>query len=73
MPYDSLNVGVGDGDTNTLAGEPTVGTQPTPDDAYLYSSWTGAYCDGSLGTGTFRLDAGCWTGYQPLFKVTATD
>jgi hypothetical protein len=72
-PYDSLNVGVGDGDTSTPEGEPSVGTQPLPDDAYLNSSWTGAYCDGSLGTGTFRLDAGCWTGYQPLFKVTATD
>ncbi len=70
-PYDSLNVGVGDGDTSTPLGEPTVGSQPTPDDAYLNSSWDGAYCDGSLGTGTFRLDAGCWTGYQPLFKVTA--
>jgi hypothetical protein len=72
-PYDSLNVGVGDGDTTTPAGEPTVGTQPTPDDAYVNSTWTGAYCDGSLGTGTFRFDAGCWTGYQPLFKVRATD
>ncbi len=71
-PYDSLNVGVGDGDTSTPEGEPTVGTQPQPDDAYLNSSWTGAYCDGSLGTGTFRLDAGCWTGYQPLYKVTAS-
>ena len=29
--------------------EPTVGTQPTPDDAYLNSSSIGAYCDGSLG------------------------
>ena len=27
-PYDSLNVGVGDGDTSTPEGEPTVGTQP---------------------------------------------
>jgi hypothetical protein len=71
--YDSLNVGVGDGNTSTPVGEPTVGTQPTPDDAYVNGSGAGAYCDGSLGTGTFRLDAGCWTGFQPLFKVTATD
>ena len=54
-------------------GEPTAGTQPRPDDAYLNSSFAGAYCDGALGTGTFRLDEGCWTGYQPLFRVTATD
>ena len=65
-PYDSLNVG-------TFGSAPSVGTQPRPDDAYLYSTWTGAYCDGSLGTGTFRLDEGCWTGFQPAFKVAATD
>jgi hypothetical protein len=30
------------------------------------------YCDGGTGgTGTFRLDAGCWTGYQPAFQVKA--
>ena len=71
--YDSLNVGLGDGDASTPVGEATIGTLPTPDDAYVNSSWDGAYCDGSLGTGTFRLDAGCSTGYQPLFKVTATN
>jgi hypothetical protein len=65
-PYDSLNVG-------TFGNAPSVGTQPRPDDAYLYSTSTGAYCDGSLGTGTFRLDEGCWTGFQPAFKVAATD
>jgi hypothetical protein len=64
-PYDSLNVG--------LVGNPTVGTAlPTANDAYLNSSWSGAYCDGNLGTGTFRLDAGCWGGYLPAFKVTAS-
>jgi hypothetical protein len=63
--YDSLNVG-----TSDVA--PRAGAQPQPDDAYQDSSWTGAYCDnGAAGTGTFRLDAGCWTGYQPAFKVTA--
>jgi hypothetical protein len=61
-PYDSLNLG--------LTGTPTVGSQPQPEDAYLSSTWTGAYCDNGLtGTGTFRLDAGCWAGDQPLFKV----
>ena len=64
-PYDSLNVGLGDGDTSTPLGEPTVGTQPSPDDAYLNSSWTGAYCDGSLGTGAFRLDAATTTPPAP--------
>jgi hypothetical protein len=63
-PYDALNVG--------LDGAPSVGTQPLPDDAYLDSTWGGAYCDGgSGGTGTFRLDAGCWTGFQPAFQVRA--
>lgn len=65
-PYDSLNVGT--------APSPTVGTPlPTADDAYLDSTWGGAYCDnGASGTGTFRLDAGCWTGYLPAFKVEAS-
>jgi hypothetical protein len=64
-PYDSLNVGT--------SGAPTVGTAlPTANDAYQNSSWNGAYCDnGSGGTGTFRLDAGCWTGFLPAFKITA--
>jgi hypothetical protein len=65
--YDSLNVGLGDSPA-------AVGSQPTPDDAYLNSSDGSQYCDGGTnGTGTFRLDAGCWTGYQPAFKVTATN
>lgn len=65
-PYDSLNVGT--------APSPSVGTaEPSADDAYLDSTWGGAYCDsGAGGTGTFRLDAGCWTGYLPAFKVEAS-
>lgn len=64
--YDSLNVGlVGDA--------PTVGSQPTPGDAYQSSTWAAAYCDnGADGTGTFRQDVGCWTGFQPAFEVTPT-
>lgn len=63
--YDSLNVG--------LANALTVGTDPQPNDAYLNSSWGGAYCDsGTAGTGTFRLDSGCWTGYQPAIEVSAS-
>lgn len=59
--YDSLNVG--------LNSPPTVGTDPLPNDAYLYSTGPG-YCDGGAGgANVFRLDAGCWTGYQPAIKV----
>jgi hypothetical protein len=61
-PYDSLNVGV--------TGEPTIGSDPLPEDAYLSSTWAGAYCDGGAGgTGSLRLDAGCWGGYQPQLEV----
>ena len=64
-PYDSLNVG-------TEPGPPSVGTMPLPDDAYLNSATGGQYCDGGAGgTGFFRLDAGCWTGFQPAIKVSA--
>jgi hypothetical protein len=57
--YDSLNV--------ALASPASVGTNAQPDDAYVNSSWSGAYCNGA--TGSFRLDTGCWTGYQPAIKV----
>lgn len=65
-PYDSLNVG-----TNPT---PSVGTaEPTPDDAYYNTSFAGFYCDGGTGgTGTFRLDEDCWTGFLPAFKVEAS-
>lgn len=63
--YDSLNVGV--------TAPPSVGTDPRPSDAYLNSSSGGSYCDGGVGgSGAFRLDAGCWTGYQPAIKVEAS-
>lgn len=61
-PYDSLNVGV--------TGNATIGTQPQPNDAYISSTWGGAYCDnGASGTGTFRFDPGCWAGTQPEIAV----
>jgi hypothetical protein len=64
----SLNVAVREpGETG-----PSVGSIPLPADAYLNSSWSGAYCNGAEGTGTFRLDAGCWTGFQPAFAVSAS-
>ncbi len=64
--YDSLNVG--------LDGIVSVGTNPAPDDAYLSSTFGPFYCDGGAGgTGIFRLDAGCWTGYKPSVKFTAVN
>lgn len=61
--YDSLNIGLG---YSILAG-----TAPLPNDIYQNANGYN-YCDsGSSGVNTFRLDAGCWTGYQPTFKVEA--
>jgi hypothetical protein len=65
--YDSLNVGL----TEHLVA-PSVGTDPSPNDDYQNSQTAGNFCDGGAGgTGTFRLDAGCWEGYQPLLEVKA--
>lgn len=63
--YDSLNVGA--------LTDITVGNfLPTVSDAYMTSTWGGAYCDSGVGgTGTLRLDAGCWTGYMPSLKIEA--
>jgi len=62
--YDSLNV--------ALNAPPTVGSDPLPDDAYQNSTAANQYCDGGAGgTGTFRLDSGCWTGFQPAIRVSA--
>ena len=63
--YDSLNVG-----TNPA---PSVGSAlPSINDAYLNSTTAANYCVPGLGSGTLRFDAGCWTGYLPAFKVTAS-
>ncbi len=64
---DSMNVAV----REPAEGGPSVGSDPLPSGAYLNSLWSGAYCEGALGTGTFRLDEGCWTGYQPAIAVKA--
>jgi hypothetical protein len=62
--YDSLNVGT--------APLPTIGIAPQPSDAYLYDVFGSEYCDGGVGgTNVFRLDAGCWTGFQPAFEIAA--
>jgi hypothetical protein len=63
-PEDSLNVGIG--------GLATTGTDPLTESIYQNSTWGGAYCDGGAGgTGSFRVDSGCWAGEQPLIEVQA--
>ena len=63
-PYDSLNFGLlGDG-TNPVT--PFVGTDISPNSAYWNTSTAANYGDGGAGgTGTFRLDANNWQGYDP--------
>jgi hypothetical protein len=69
--YDSLNVGL-----NTV-GAPSVGTDPAPSDAYLFAhlvqgpNSNAGYCSTGA-VDTFRLDTGCWGGFQPAFKVDAS-
>jgi hypothetical protein len=63
--YDSLNVGA-------ASTTPTVGTDNDPNGVFQNSSWAGAYCDnGASGTGTFRLDTGCWGMFNPLVRINA--
>jgi len=60
--YDSLNVATSSG--------PTVGSDPSPNDAYLNSSWNGGYCNSSLpASNAFVRDDGCWGPYQPAIKI----
>jgi hypothetical protein len=61
--YDSLNIG--------LTAPPSVGIDPLPNDTYANYTYGSSYCAGGAG-GTFRLDAGCWTGYQPAISVQAS-
>jgi len=73
-PYDSLNVGLTEPPEaeHPTAVAPSVGTDPQPENAYQNTKYAPYYCDGGVGgTGTFRLDSGCWTGYQPLIEVRA--
>jgi hypothetical protein len=68
-PYDSLNVALVD-----PAATLTVGVNPAPDDAYFNTQTAFLYCDGGAGgVGTFRLDAGCWTGFKPALQITAAN
>jgi hypothetical protein len=66
--YDSLNVG-----DKTYSGAPYAGTDTDPNGAFLSSTWTGAYCDnGAAGTGSLRLDTGCWGLFRPLGEIITT-
>jgi hypothetical protein len=63
-PEDSLNVGIG--------GLASVGSDPLTESLYWNTTYGPFYCDGGAGgTGTFRLDSGCWVGEQPLLQVKA--
>jgi hypothetical protein len=69
-PYDSLNLALTDGFTNPSGTAPSTGSDPIPDSAYENSHTAANYCDGgSGGVDTFRLDANCWTGFQPILAV----
>jgi hypothetical protein len=63
--YDSLNIGL-------VTTGPTVGADPAPNAAYQNSPYGSQYCDGGAGgTGTFRLDDGCWAPDQIALTITA--
>ena len=67
--YDSLNVAVSD-----PASSLSVGGNPAPDDAYFNDNYGFNYCDGGAGgVNTFRLDAGCWTGFKPATQFNAAN
>jgi hypothetical protein len=70
-PYDSLNVALTDGATNPGGTPPSTGSDPLPNSAYFNTHTAGLYCDGGTGgVDVFRLDSGCWTGYQPILNVS---
>ncbi len=66
--YDSLNVGA-----QTFPGTPFQGGDVDPAGALLSSTWAGAYCDGGIGgTGSLRVDTGCWAGFTPLAEIVTS-
>lgn len=68
-PYNSLNVAVFDNPV-------LAGANADPGDVWMSTTWAGAVCDGpSNGTfgRDFNLAGDCWTGYQPLGRITTTD
>ena len=67
-PYDSLNVALSLDPTNV-----TVGSDPISNGIYWATTYAPFYCDsGASGSGTFRLDAGCW-GDQPPYTSSPYD
>ncbi len=71
--YDALNVGVTEpaNEESPEPVNPSVGSDPLPAYDYVNSSWGAMYEPEPHGTvGTFSKANG-WTGYQPLFKVSA--
>jgi lamin tail-like protein len=69
-PYDLLNLGV------EGTAPPAVGTDEAPEGIFQWSTFASAYCDGGEGgVWVFRLDDGCWGGFNPLvqFNVFVAD
>jgi hypothetical protein len=61
-PYDSLNV-------SAASSTPSRGSDLAPNGVFLNSATPTVYCDDGVGgTNTFRLDDGCWTGFNPMVK-----
>jgi hypothetical protein len=59
--YDALNVGLSSDPDNMSTGTNTVANS-----IFQQSASGGSYCDGGTGgTGTFRLDSGCWQAQNP--------
>ena len=72
--YDSLNVGLTEppNEASPTPVPPSIGSDPLAESVYQNTQYAPYWCDGGAGgTGTFRLDEGCWTGYQPLIEVKA--
>jgi hypothetical protein len=60
--YDSLNV-------SAASSTPRKGVDDDVNGVFFNSLSAGEYCSG--GTGTFRLDTPCWTGFNPMVRFTA--
>jgi RTX calcium-binding nonapeptide repeat (4 copies) len=50
---------------------PATGTDELPDGAWQNAAFAGSYCDGgTAGINVFRLDDGCWDGFNPLVRFS---
>lgn len=63
--YDALNVGLAD-----PAVYLTVGSNPSPNDAYQYTIFSSCLNGPII---PFGLDSGCWTGFKPAIKFNAAN